>query len=285
MQSPSSMPWGRRSIVAEPLPPAEAALGASSPSSPFDLSAGLLEKCFSVALKTRLDAWQLIDAKVDCNTFGLLGGVLNGFLVRGLGWVTPMGMSVRLFEISLGETRIDIGNAIATQQIVFTSTPTGSARLVFNSADFGNLFRHPLMKKIASTAVQGQRFDFDPHTVDIDTSVGRQGVIRVSGIWHGDGNRYDITVEPNEYGRVNVTASLVLPENELQFTNGVPQYTAAASVVANGLGQFFNNLSLDLDGPVMTFRSMQVRKGRDAEVIDMMLNLKLMKMPPLDLSF
>jgi hypothetical protein len=88
------------------------------------------------------------------NTFGLLGGVLNGFLVRGLGWVTPMGMSVRLFEISLGETRIDIGNAIATQQIVFTSTPTGSARLVFNSADFGNLFRHPLMKKIASTAVQ-----------------------------------------------------------------------------------------------------------------------------------
>jgi hypothetical protein len=42
----------------------------------------------------------------------------------------------------------------------------------------------------------------------------------LSGIWHGDGNRYDITVEPNEYGRVNVTASLVLPENELQFTNG-----------------------------------------------------------------
>lgn len=38
---------------------------------------------------------------MDCNTFGLLGGVLNGFLVRGLGWVTPMGMTVRLFEVRI----------------------------------------------------------------------------------------------------------------------------------------------------------------------------------------
>eukprot|EP00873_Tetraselmis_striata_P023934 jgi/Tetstr1/444198/TSEL_032092.t1 len=261
---PAPVTWGRRSSSSKPLSVApEAALGASSSANPFDLSGGLLEKCFEVALKNRLDAWQLIDAKVDCNTFGLLGGVLNGFLVRGLGWVTPMGMTVRLFEVSLGETRIDIGNALATQQIAFASTPTGSARLVFNAADFGNLFRHPLMKTLAATA----------------------GVIKIAGIWHGDGNRYQIIAEPNEYGRVNVTASLDLPENASAFMDGPPQQSPSASVVANGLGHFFNNLALDLDGPVMTFRSMQVRKGRDAEVIDMMLNLKLMRMPPLDISF
>jgi len=283
---PAPVTWGRRSSSSKPLSVApEAALGASSSANPFDLSGGLLEKCFEVALKNRLDAWQLIDAKVDCNTFGLLGGVLNGFLVRGLGWVTPMGMTVRLFEVSLGETRIDIGNALATQQIAFASTPTGSARLVFNAADFGNLFRHPLMKTLAATAVQGQRFDFDPHSVKIDTNEGRQGVIKIAGIWHGDGNRYQIIAEPNEYGRVNVTASLDLPENASAFMDGPPQQSPSASVVANGLGHFFNNLALDLDGPVMTFRSMQVRKGRDAEVIDMMLNLKLMRMPPLDISF
>merc|ERR1712226_856463 len=124
-------------------------------------------------------------------------------------------MSVRLFEGSLGETRVDIGKALATQQIVFASIPTGCARLVFNREDFGNLFRHPMLLQQARTAVQGQRFDFDPGSVEIDSTKGPQGCICFNGVWAGDGQYYHVTAQPDASGKVRVHASVKQRENEM----------------------------------------------------------------------
>ena len=157
------------------------------------------------------------------------------------------------------------------------------ARLVFNREDFGNLFRHPMLLQQAKHAVQGRRFSFDPHSVHIDSASGPQGCIRFSGTWEGDGQVYDVLVQPDANGKVRVNAAEQQPNGGAAFAAGGG--SSSAPIIAHELTSFFNNLSLDLDGPLMTFRSMMVRRGRDSEVIDMKLNLKLMRMPPLDISF
>ena len=40
------------------------------------------------------------------------------------------------------------------QQILLTNVPVGTARVVFNAADFGNFLVHPLMTEAAKEAVE-----------------------------------------------------------------------------------------------------------------------------------
>lgn len=99
-------------------------------------------------------------------------------------------------------------------------------------------------------------------------------------MWEGDRQTYNIVVQPDPYGKVFVSARHAGSEIQMGFAAN-----DSSPTVAQDLGMFFNNLSLDLDGPLMTFNSMMVRQGRDSEVIDMKLNLKLIRMPPLDITF
>ncbi|KAK9815744.1 hypothetical protein WJX72_008830 [[Myrmecia] bisecta] len=161
-----------------------------------DLSAGFLETVATMALKTRLKAYQQVETSMNCTAWGLLQGAVEGVQIRGQGWTSPLGLSARILEVTLGSARLDMGVLLRQQDIMLQNTPQGAARIVFNSTDFGNLLVHPLVKQLASRAIQGSGFLFDKYSVCICPDQGTSGAVEFSGVWTGDGHMYHLLLSP-----------------------------------------------------------------------------------------
>jgi hypothetical protein len=57
-------------------------------------------------------------------------------------------------QATVGEASLDPAAVLFKQQIQLTNVPVGTARVVFNAADFGNFLVHPLMTEAAKEAVE-----------------------------------------------------------------------------------------------------------------------------------
>jgi hypothetical protein len=63
---------------------------------------GVLEGVAKLALQSQLRTFRAVDVKVNASPSRLLQGALDGAIVRGIAWESPLGLSARLLEVRFG---------------------------------------------------------------------------------------------------------------------------------------------------------------------------------------
>ena len=53
----------------------------------------------TLALRSRLKACGRVTTRVQCDTFGLLGGRVESVAVEGRHWVSPLGLSAQQLDV------------------------------------------------------------------------------------------------------------------------------------------------------------------------------------------
>eukprot|EP00208_Stichococcus_sp_RCC1054_P006938 CAMPEP_0206147730 /NCGR_PEP_ID=MMETSP1473-20131121/34366_1 /ASSEMBLY_ACC=CAM_ASM_001109 /TAXON_ID=1461547 /ORGANISM="Stichococcus sp, Strain RCC1054" /LENGTH=351 /DNA_ID=CAMNT_0053544799 /DNA_START=285 /DNA_END=1340 /DNA_ORIENTATION=- len=246
-----------------------------------DLTAGFLEAVAAAALQSRLRQHSLVRASIDCDGFTLLQGRVRSVAIAGRDWISPLGLSAVILEVSLGRAELDVGAILQQQRILLRGVPVGSGRIVFTAPQFGAFLRHPLMIEAAATAVQGHSFDFDSEAV----YDGESGAVLMSGLWRGDDQHYRLRMVPSGSAAIvqaapqdasavgtaaaaGATAAVRSLLSDSAESPGASEATAVAtrptlqasgaSVVATELTAFFSGLTLDLQGPELRYAGMQV---------------------------
>ena len=59
----------------------------------------LLQSVAKLALQSQLKKFETVDVAIDSNPRRLLAGTIDGVIVRGRGWQSPLGLSARLLEV------------------------------------------------------------------------------------------------------------------------------------------------------------------------------------------
>jgi hypothetical protein len=161
---------------------------------PSRQTADLLESVTCLALRSRLRECGGVTASICCDAWSLLQGRVNGVRLTGEGWRSPLNLTARHLEATVGEAVLDITAVLLQRRIVLTNVPVGTARVVFDAPDLGNFLVHPLMAAAAATAA----FAFDQHSVRIaPPSVAQpEGAVEFTGTWRSDGQRYSVRLLP-----------------------------------------------------------------------------------------
>eukprot|EP00850_Spirogloea_muscicola_P022068 SM000275S10324 [mRNA] locus=s275:2973:5925:- [translate_table: standard] len=226
-------------------------------------SGDLLARVATVALQSRLVAYETVDAEIDCTLPSLLAGRVAGVRIRGRGW----------------------------QVIMLVTAARGSAKFFFDAKDFDHFLLHPLMTRASATAVRGRRFRFLPGT-EVHwqrANLISDGLICFRGIWEFDQREYAVRLQgapPGIHDPVQITARCC------DETVREGSYKDSSEVVAQGLQSFFSSLCLDLDGTDLTINSIsfcevQQTQPRAATVPATVLSLDMLvrKFPSPQLDF
>ncbi|DBB02325.1 hypothetical protein WJX82_005664 [Trebouxia sp. C0006] len=260
-----------------------------------DLSAGLLEAVATAALQSRLRLHDKVEADISCNLLGLLAGQVDSVHIYGTGWQSKAGLTARVLEVFLGKAQLDIEAILTKQRILLKSIPRGTAKIVFTARDFGHFLAHPLLRQAAATAVQGQLFAFDEHSVQFNSFYGPSGAISFSGRWQADGHSYSLTMVP-QGNTAQVTAlteevSEALSEQDLEMTAISADLSGAdkaSLLVSEELSRFFSNLTISLQGIQLSYNSMKMSSqtsGADGDVLELHLGVAVLEFPPPNLDF
>jgi len=102
---------------------------------------------------------------IDAEPGRLVTGTLDGVVVKGVAWQSPLNLSARLLEVQVGSSQVDIPRTLQTRNIQLRNVPSGAGRVRFTTEDFKNFLDHPLMQSATDTAVQGEQFRFISSTV------------------------------------------------------------------------------------------------------------------------
>lgn len=240
---------------------------------PPDLSGDLLSAVAKFALETNLASHASVDAAVDAQVLGLLGGKVDGVVITGRDWRSRRDLTCRSLRFAVGEVSIDQGALLAERLVKLRSVPTGDAVVQFTPEDFGNFLVHPLTRDAARAAGPGGvEFVFDGGAgCEPSRAVTLQDdAVVFGGTWTRDdteGGRYRVEMRPSatEKGRVDV-AVVDAPKSA---TNG-------GRPLAVAMAGFFEGLVIDLSGARVSYRDMEVSEG----MVTLSLGLRVVSFPP-----
>ncbi|KAL6752558.1 hypothetical protein V8C86DRAFT_2752809 [Haematococcus lacustris] len=154
---------------ASPKPPCVSRRGGRSVLTPLcaakDATAQLLQGAITMALQARLKSQAGIQVDVVSSAGELLGGRFGGMSVTGQDWCTPLQLSARTIEVSVGELQVDASSLLFQQRVALRNIPRGHCTLLLSASDLANFMTHQLMHQAAGRAVQGQAFLFDRNSV------------------------------------------------------------------------------------------------------------------------
>ncbi|GBF93742.1 hypothetical protein Rsub_06074 [Raphidocelis subcapitata] len=245
-----------------------------------DLTATLLERVTSLALRARLKEARSVAADISCDAFSLLAGRVNSVAIRGEGWRSPLNLTAQLLEATVGAAALDYAQVLLRGRIVLTNVPTGTARVVFDEVDFGNFLTHPLVTEAAKEAVRGSAFVFDRDSVRLEAPSRErpEGLIFFTGTWRGDNVELLPVARGAAVGRGVQAHAIAL---------GVGGRSSSAGVVEDELGRFFNSLTVDLEGVELRLMSVTLSAGTGwaGAAADLRLQLTVKRFPPLNVKF
>lgn len=250
-----------------------------------DLTADLLESVTCLALRSRLRECGGVTASICCDAWSLLQGRVNGVRLTGEGWRSPLNLTARHLEATVGEAVLDITAVLLQRRIVLTNVPVGTARVVFDAPDLGNFLVHPLMAAAAATAA----FAFDQHSVRIaPPSVAQpEGAVEFTGTWRSDGQRYSVRLLPvaGGAGGASTGRGRGVQAHAVPLSSGAR--ASSANIIAADLTSLFNGLCIDLQGAEFAFLSIRVLPGLGfaGGLVELSLSLEVKKFPPLDVKF
>jgi len=216
----------------------------------------LISTIAEAVLWGRLREAQRVEVTVDTGSpLALLGGAVQGVRIRGAGWCTPLQLSCRSLDVSVGRTAVDVGALVTKRAILLQWPATGDATICFSAKDWSSFLAHPLCIEAISARLREDR----PIGTSAAPSFGSKvsfadGAICFPVKW-GSTELCAVLSQPPGSSTAVVTATPVEPTQEREAGLG------AAREAAAWLADFFNELELNLDGVRFSFVRLQV--GRD----------------------
>lgn len=176
--------------------------------------------------------------------------------------------------MDVGSVNLDIPTLFRRRSLQFQHPPpSGNAIVVFNARDFGNFLAHPLIRR---TYLAGSSFVFDRGGVTIDAG---NRTVEFGGRWGAKKLRVALSQASARDPLVaRVAQRRVDEENE---SGGVGADEAAT--VAAELSKYFNNLEVDLDGPILSFSYLNFEGGGSSGIkggrVKLSLGIVVRKLP------
>ncbi|CAM9365010.1 unnamed protein product [Hapterophycus canaliculatus] len=209
-----------------------------------------------------------VSCSVKSNGFELLQGKLRGASVSGQDWASRLDLTARSINVDVGSVAVDAAALLRHRVLRFLPpSPSGNAIVVFNAQDFGNFLVHPL---IHGMDLAGRSFVFDREGVVVDP------INRTVG-FRGRWGEQKLCIELSQ-----TTARERLVARVVHGVDGEAEglEDAAADHVASEVSDFFNNLEVDLDGPVLSFSSMSLEgRGIESGRLKLRLGIVVRKLP------
>ncbi|KAL1520437.1 hypothetical protein AB1Y20_022019 [Prymnesium parvum] len=207
----------------------------------------LIAHAAELVLRSKLRECGAVAVHVDGRPSDLLQGRVFGVRVAGRSWCTPQRLSCRSLEVEVGRTSLDLPQLVQTARIQLREPALGAARVLFSPRDWDNFLHHPLLvdalrrrRRRAAAGewefVRGASFDRAAGCVRFHARCGGRAVVCVLS---------------QPAGRVKVKCSLA--EEEGARVSG-----SELEAMAAGLEEFFTGLRMDLDGCLLSFRSMAI---------------------------
>jgi hypothetical protein len=211
-------------------------------------------------------------ASVQSDAIELLNGRVESATVRGKNWRSSKDLTCRTLNVDVGSVRIDMGGLLQ-QQLNFIEPAQGTGLMGFNAADFENLLMHPL---ITAVPVQpdNELFRFTRGDCSIDD---RARCVQFAGSWRGAGAR----VQLQQCDRNGPLEAVVTPaSSSTGSSTGAAISSADAAQIGADIARYFQNLTLDLDGVLMTYSGMEFgRQSREEAVVKLLLKVQVKKVP------
>ena len=189
--------------------------------------------------------------------------------ITGTAWSSPRSLTCRNIEFIVDEPcALDVEAAVGMRGIFLKRPARGSARLTFDSSDFGNFLSHPLLRAAAAAARRDEGgFDFVFEGGETARVCGDEGYLEYSGVVGGSGERRTIRMRPMEGSRVD--AHLVGADADETFERS--------------MASFFERLVIDLEGTELRYRDMTIDPARST--VDFELDLCVRKFPSPNIQF
>ena len=223
----------------------------------------LLSKVAEIVLRARLRECGAVQVQVK-DTGGLLFGSVEGVRVSGRRWSTPLKLSCRSLDVSVGRTAIDFGALAAKQRIVLQRPSTGKAEISFTADDWDSFLAHPLFQ--AAVAAKCAATSANVVFVRGGTRLCREDETVVFPVrWCGE-------LCDARLSQAGGRATIVL-QREADGEGG--------QMGSDWLTALFNELVIDLDGCELRF--LQLRFSDDQ--LSLALDVRVRSFPSLDVNF
>jgi len=239
------------------------------------VTSSLISQLAIVALQLRLKQ----NSGVECNVQGksadlLLKGKVGPVTVRGKGWGSPLGLTCRAIEATVGQCDLDLGSIVSKRKLRLTVPAKGEAMIALTAEDFGNFITHPLMKApaVPGSAEKGVQFCKEGVVVDPET-----GSVIFMGTTHGSGDTWRFTLSRGT--SASGGEALVVAEHATTKNH------AHAGELSNRLTDFFNFLVFELDGTFLSFRDLMVTEKGGSPSVMIALSIVVKKFPSPGLAF
>ena len=208
----------------------------------------------------------VIDAPIEA---AIARGEVRRVEITGTAWSSPRSLTCRNIEFIVDEPcALDVEAAVGMRGILLKRPARGSARLTFDSSDFGNFLSHPLLRAAAAAARRDEGgFDFVFEGGETARVCGDEGYLEYSGVVGGSGERRTIRMRPMEGSRVD--ARLVGADADETFERS--------------MASFFERLVIDLEGTELRYRDMTIDPARST--VDFELDLCVRKFPSPNIQF
>lgn len=248
-----------------------------SPFAPPDPVSQALSGVAKIVLESRLQELQSVDVQVRASPLAILSGGVDGVRVSGRGWCTPMRLSCRELDVSVGRTAIDVQALVSSRRILLQRAAEGDATMVFSGADWQHFLEHPLM----AAAIANRRCTLPCPCISF---AGSRAVVRPDGVeftlrW-GE-HALQARLYQRQGGQVVASVradDLVVVEPAAAAADVDADTARLAAMWIVGL---FENLVLDLDGCELRFRSLRAATDK----LELRLGVRIRSFPSLDITF
>eukprot|EP00536_Pseudo-nitzschia_multiseries_P013900 jgi/Psemu1/213138/e_gw1.629.63.1 len=234
-----------------------------------------------MALKRRLTDQSHVSCDLMSDSNNLLFGRVGPVTVKGRGWQSPLGLTCRAIEATVGECSLDMGRVISNQKLVLTTPAEGRAMIALSAADFGNFITHPLMKP-PSPPINGDnsssRLVFHKENVSVEPSTG---LVSFYGTYADSKFKFTLQRASDRAEKAKIEATHV--------ASGENHYGVDIDALERSLAlttsKFFNEMVFELDGTFLSFEDMMLtNKGRESSVM-LSLRIKVKKFPSPGVEF
>jgi len=256
-----------------------------------DLISQTLSAVAKLVLQSRLQELHSVNVQVKASPLSILSGGVDGVRVRGKKWCTPMKLSCRELDVTVGRTAIDVPALITARRIVIQNAAIGDANMIFSGADWQNFLMHPLMTK--ALAHRRAAVPCPSNIISFTADEGTQPILRATTVSR-DGVEFSVLCDNNDNannvplrrvrlyqphgGRVMAS---VMDDDVVARTIDDVNTNASNSAVAMWIVDFFETLVLDLDGCELRFNSLTAETDR----LELRLDVLVRSFPSLDINF
>lgn len=177
--------------------------------------------------------------------------------------------------MDVGAASVDIGALFRRRTVEFRNPPpSGTATVVFDDEDFGNFIAHKLVRR---ARLAGRNFEFKREGVVVEPLAGG-GFVEFGGRWGNDCVRVRLSPTGGERG---VVAAVSRGDGESGKVEDADAGPADLDSLAAAVGNYFDRLEIDLDGPKLRFVSLSFVEGGGVGVgkVKLELGIVVPKLP------